>query len=341
MKGIAAGEPGQVQVVDFPDPRLETGGVVLAPLACGICSTDVKQVKQGAKDTKYALGHEVAGWVIAADPLSGWKIGQRVVAAPYLPCGKCFYCQHQQPALCEHLYDVCLYPGGLAEQIGIPAELARRGMFPIPDGLASDLAAISEPVGCVVKGLEDARQGSGDTVLVVGDGPMGLFTAAVARLQGASSVLVAGMTPSRLAFAAEHYADRVVDLSQEELLPVVKQATSGRGADVVMVAVSNGDALSQGIRCVRPGGVVNAFAGVSSGTQIPLDVRQLHYQQYYLTGSSGVCPEHLEKALNLIGQNPRVFSPMVTARFPFERSGEAVKYAMDRVGLKAVVTFKE
>ncbi len=339
MKGASAGKPGQVQIVEFPDIPLEAGEIMVAPLACGICTTDVKMVQQGAQDVKYALGHELAGKVVETTPESRWQIGQRVIVAPYLPCGGCYYCLHNQAALCTHLYDVTIYPGGLAERVKIPRPLAERGVFPIPNNVSDTIAALSEPVGCVIKGIEDSHFNDGDAVLVVGDGPMGLFSAAVARAYGAFPVIVAGMTPHRLEMAKGLYADVIVDITNESLVKTVQAHTDGRGADIVIVAVSNVDALTSGIEAVRPGGVVNAFAGVPNGSTLPLDIRKIHYQQYYLTGSSGLTPSHLEKALRLLGSKRIDFSPLVTAEFPFEAAAEAVAYASNRTGLKAVVTF--
>jgi L-iditol 2-dehydrogenase len=339
MRAAVAGLPGQVQIVEFPEPKLAPGELILAPLACGICSTDVKLVQRGAEEANYALGHELAGRVVAASQESRWSVGQRVVAVPYLPCGECFYCRHAQPTLCGRLFDTAFLPGALAEEIWVPSRISECGLFSIPDDLPDEIAALAEPVGCVVKGIQDANLQPGDTVLVVGDGPMGLFCATVARAYGAARVLVAGLTPSRLACAGEYYADQIIDLNQEELVGTVQDATEGRGADVVMVAVSDGEALLNGIKAVRPGGTVNAFAGVSNGVQIPLDVRKLHYQQFFLTGSFGLGPEHMAKALQLLGSGRIDVAPLITARFPFESVAEAVAYAADRTGLKPVVIF--
>lgn len=339
MRGYVAGNPGKVQVVDFPEPQAEAGDVILAPAACGICSTDVKQVSKGSTDHRYALGHEVVGKIQAASPDSRWKVGQRVAAVPYLPCGACYYCRHDQPTLCTNLFEITLQPGGLVERIRVPKELAQRGLFPIPDDLPDDLAVLAEPLGCIVKGIEDSGVKPGDSVLIIGDGPMGLMGAAVARAYAAYPVMVAGMLTHRLAVAGEHFADRVIDVSREDLHEVVRAQTGGRGADVVLATVSSGEALAIAIEAVRPGGVVNAFAGVSEGTGINLDVRKLHYQQYHLTGSFGVGPVHMAKALHLLHSRRLDGRPLVTARFPFEETPDAVAYSANRTGLKAIVQF--
>lgn len=326
--------------MDYPEPKAKDEDVILAASACGVCATDVKMVAKGAKDTRFALGHELAGRVLKASTSQAWKVGQRVAVAPYLPCDQCYYCKRGQPALCTHLYEISILPGGLAERVLVPAELARRGMFALPDELSDELAALAEPLGCAVKGLEDAHLQAGDSLVVIGDGPMGQLAAAAGKALGASQVIMAGMTPHRLQAAQSVFADRTVDIRQEDLKEVVAGCTEKRGADVVLVTVSSGETLADGIGVVRPGGWVNAFAGVPEGTRIELDVRKLHYLQYNLTGSSGLAPHNMKKALELLPSGAVDFSKIISACFPFPQVGEAVAYMENRLGLKAVVTFE-
>jgi len=339
LKGASAGQPGQVVLVDYPEPEAQEQDVILSSSACGVCATDVKMVQKGAKDTHFALGHELVGKVIKASSSQAWKVGQRVAVAPYLPCEQCYYCQHGQPALCTHLYDISILPGGMVERVLVPAELARRGMFALPDELSDELATLAEPLGCLVKGLKDAHLQAGDSLAVIGDGPMGQLAAAAGKALGCSVVVMAGMTEHRLKAAQGLFADRTVDISKENLKDAVGECTEKRGADVVLVTVSSGETLLDGIGLVRPGGWVNAFAGVPEGTFIELDVRKLHYQQFHLTGSSGLAPDNMEEALELL-QSPTVdFSRVISAHFLFPQVAEAVAYMEKRVGLKAIVTF--
>jgi L-iditol 2-dehydrogenase len=341
MKGAAAGLPGKIQILDFPEPEMGPGDVMLKTLACGICATDLKSVQKGSSDPQYALGHEIAGVVIEAGPQSGWKPGERVVAAPYLPCGNCSYCFAGQPTLCERLFQTYIYPGGLAEKVFVPSDLAKRGLIPLPSHLTDVHATLAEPLGCAIKGIEDARITPGQSVVVIGDGPMGVLSAAAARAYGAFPVILLGITSHRLDMARRHFADVVLDASQEDPVEVVRQYSGGRGVDVVIAAVSEGAVLETALRCVRPGGVVNAFAGVPDGTTIPLDVRKLHYRQYYLTGSFGTGPEHMAKAVHLLAHNKIDAAAVVTACFSFEQLNEALAYALQCTGLKAVVIFQD
>lgn len=341
MKAAAASQPGLVIIADFPEPVAGEGDVIVETLACGICATDVKLVQKGASEIKYALGHEMTGRIVHAPKEGQWKVGQHVVVAPYLPCGECYYCQHGQAALCTRLYEIFPLPGGLSERILVPAELARRGLFLVPPGMSDELAALAEPLGCVLMGLEASHLKAGDTLLVIGDGPMGQLTAAAGKALGTGLVIVAGMTDHRLACAQKYYADVVVDVTREDLKAVVGGRTSKRGADVVQVAVSSGEALTTGLDNVRPGGTVNSFAGVPDGTKIELDVRKVHYQQFYLTGSSGTTPEYMAKALAMLGSSKVDFSKVISASYLFPQVGEAVLYVERQLGLKSMVLFSK
>jgi len=303
--------------------------------------TDVKLVRAGYNGgPRYALGHELVGEVMAAGEGTKWRVGDRVVAAPYIPCGDCYYCQHGQPTLCPHLFENSLDPGGLAERVRIPRPLAERGLFPLPEGLPVEVAVLAEPVGCCIQAVEACGVSVGDAVLVVGDGPMGLMNAAVVRVWGASPVIVAGLTSHRLAVARKHYADAVVNVAEVDVGGFVAGLTAGRGADVVIIAVSSAQAVENGLTALRAGGVLNVFAGVPEGTSLPLDLRRLHYEQLHLTGSFGVGPTHIARALRLLTNGQVNGAPLITGRFPFERTPEAVAYAAGQVGLKAVVIFE-
>ena len=326
-------------IVDYPTPTVGEDDLLLAPSMCGVCATDVKQVKKGSNDKHFALGHEVVGRITKTSKSQNWKIGQRVAVAPYLPCGKCFYCKLGQEALCSNLYEVSISPGGMAEEILIPAELARRGTFALSDDFADEKAVLAEPLGCVLKGLEDSHFYAGGSLLVIGDGPMGQLAVAAGKALGAELIIMAGATDFRLQLAKEHFGVIGVDVTKADLKTEVLHQTENRGADCVLVSVSSGDTVADGIACVRPGGSVNAFAGVPDGIDISLDVRNLHYGQYHLTGSSGVTPKHMNKALELLHLQDVDFTKVITAAFPFDKAGDAVAYVSNRIGLKAIVTF--
>jgi L-iditol 2-dehydrogenase len=148
------------------------------------------------------------------------------------------------------------------------------------------------------------------------------------------------MTPARLTLASQTYADRVIDVRQENLAQEVKGVTEGRGADAVIVAVSSASAAESGLSALRRGGAFNMFAGTSEGTGMSLDLKKLHYDEWRLTGSFGAAPTHLQKAIDLLSAGSVDVAPLITGRFPFERSLDAVDHMMGLIGMKAVVLFE-
>lgn len=340
MRAVKAGEPGHAVWAIQETPQLGPGDLLVTPIACSICTSDLKLVRRGhSGPNPYALGHELVARVVQSDH-PHHPIGQRVVVAPYLPCGTCDFCRQDQPTLCEHLFENAPEPGGLAEWIRIPARLAEAGLVPVPESVSSDSAALTEPLACCVQALDSCRVSPGDVVLVVGDGPMGLLNAAAARAYGASLVVVAGLTPARLEVASRHYAERVLDVRSQDLTREIKALTSGRGADVVLVAVSSTDAAENGLRALRRGGRFNMFAGTPEGTHLPLDLHRLHYDELILTGSFGAAPSHLKHALDLIASGKVDLSPLITGRYPFDRALDALDHMATQAGLKAVVLFE-
>jgi L-iditol 2-dehydrogenase len=341
MKVPSVGTPGAVRWIEVDEPQIGPGEVLLQSLACGICTTDVKMVRRGSQNGRdYGLGHELVGRIVAAGDGTRWPIGKRVVAAPYVPCGVCAFCLRGQLVLCERLFEQGLYPGGLAERVRIPRPIAERGLFAVPDSLPSDIASLTEPIACCLQAAEACSITAGDAVLIVGDGPMGLMNAAVARIYGASLIIVAGLTPRRLKVAAEHYADAIVNVVEEDLTQRVKSMTQGRGADVVLVAVSSPGAVISGLDALRRGGILNVFAGVPGETMVPLDLRRLHYDELRITGSFGAAPQHLSQALCLLSRGQVNAAPLITGCFSFEQTPAAIEHAANQVGMKAVVVFQ-
>lgn len=340
MRAVKAGEPGHAAWTSQDIPQLGPGDLLVTPLACSICTSDIKMVRRGHDSPNpYALGHELVARVVQSDRPDR-PVGQRVVVAPYLPCGQCYHCLQDQPTLCEHLFEISPEPGGLAEWVRIPAPMAEGGLVPVPESVRSDVAALTEPLACCVQAVEACHVSHGDVVLVVGDGPMGLLNAAAARAYGAGLVVVAGMTPSRLELAGRFYADRVLDVRIQDLAGEVKALTSGRGADAVMVAVSAADAAENGLSALRRGGQFNMFAGTAEGTQMPLDLRRLHYDELTLTGSFGAAPSHLKRALDLIVSGQVDLSPLITGRYSFDMALDALDHMATQAGMKAVVLFE-
>lgn len=338
MKALAYRGPGSLQLEDMPMPRAEAGALLVRVATCGICATDLKTYVRGHPKIKpgSGLGHEVAGTIVEAPDSGPWRPGQRVAVAPYVPCEACPACARGRFTLCRHLFEHPLDPGGFSEFVRVPPRIAAGGVVELPDALGFDAACLAEPVACCLHGLKEVGFRPGDSVLVVGDGIMGLMQAALARAQGAARVMLSGMTPARLAIAGA-VADVVIDARTDSVSEAVAAATAGEGADVVMVSVADARVAEQALALVRKGGSINLFAGMPQGATLPLDMNRIHYDEVRLTGSFGFAPQDFREALALLADGRLPVDRLITGTVPLADTVPAIERLARFDGVKTVV----
>jgi L-iditol 2-dehydrogenase len=292
-----------VRVERVPLAALGLGEVRVRIRAALTCGTDVKVYRRGYHARMIRppalFGHEFAGVIEAVGAeVTGWKIGDRVVAANSAPCGGCVYCRRDLPELCE---DLLFLNGAYAERITVPARVVDKNLLRLPDGVSFEAAALTEPLACVVHGMEAAPVAAGSNVVVLGLGPIGLLFVRLCVLAGAQ-VLAVGRRAARLDLAARLGAAEVIDESEcSDLAATVRARTEeGIGADMVIEAVGTPAAWETAIALVRKAGVVSLFGGCPAGTSIPLDTHRLHYDEITLVGAFHHTPYTVCKALQLI-----------------------------------------
>jgi len=338
MKSLRYYGPGNIKVEESPTPSVGSGEVLVAVETCGVCATDVKTFLRGHPKIQpgSGLGHEVSGVIVEAPPSSRWKLGTRVTVAPYVPCGKCEQCRRGRFSLCPHLFDELLDPGGFSEFVRVPPRLAERGMIALPDGVPFEASSFAEPVACCLHAFASIDVKPGDSLLVIGDGVMGLLQAEIGRVLGARPVMLSGMMPERLAKARE-IADVVVDVRSEDVGEVVQSETKGEGADKVLVSVADTKAAHSAIGMVRKGGAVNLFAGMPSGSTLALDMNRIHYDEIMLTGSFGFGPEDFRSAIDLIASGKLNVTRLITSSIPLSHTIGALEKLARQEGLKTIV----
>jgi L-iditol 2-dehydrogenase len=247
------------------------------------------------------FGHELGGDIVAmGKDVRGFKMGQRVVAANSAPCGACFYCQHNQENLCE---DLLFNNGAYAEYIRIPERIVRRNMYEVPDHVSYQDAALVEPLACVLRGLEESGVRPGDTVAVIGLGPIGMMFVRLAKAVCNARVIAIGRRPQQLLRASRMGADEtVLNCDGADVVGPVHEMTGGRGADVVIEAVGLPEVWQLAIKLLRRGGVVNFFGGCPDGTNLSLDTNLLHYSELTCKASFHHTPALIKKALELVSR---------------------------------------
>jgi len=334
MSALRYHEPGKVVVEDVDIPTLEAGDLLIEVAACGICATDVKTFVRGHPKIKRGaiLGHEIAGVVV--NSAAGYGPGDRVAIAPYCPCGECRYCLRDQPTLCETLFSHAIEPGGFTEYIRVPAAYISDLVAKVPDHLSLDIASLAEPLACCVHALERSGLRAGDSILVIGDGPMGLMQAEVARAMGAETVVLSGMTTHRLSHASE-FAD-TIDVRTENLESTVRRLLP-EGADVVVVSVPFAEIVTTAITLTRRGGVVELFAGMPSDSVVSVAAHPIHYEGIRVQGTFGFAPEHFRTALKWLAEGTINGSRLVTGRVEINDVANALAGASRHEGIKTVM----
>ncbi len=311
--------------------------------ACAVCGSDWKAYKAGNPRMKppITIGHEFTGLVetVGAN-VAGFAVGDRVVMATSISCGECLFCRRGWRNLCTDLRPMGFhYPGGMAEFVTIPARGVQQGhVVKVPPAVPPTHAALSEPVSCCVNAVENCAVTDGDVVAVLGAGPMGILNACVAREYGAAKIILSEVNPVRLTQAKAFGFDRLVDPAAEDLADVVRQATGGYGADVVMVAAPAAQPQEQAVTLARKRGTVCLFASLPAGnSMLQVDSRPIHYGELRVIGSSDSTAAHVRRAVELIagGSLPidRIASHVlrlddIHRAFALMESGEALRVVL-------------
>jgi L-iditol 2-dehydrogenase len=316
-------------------PKLDRGDVLVRVRAALTCGTDVKVFRRGyhAKMIRppALFGHELAGDVAAVgSEVSGFHVGQRVVAANSAPCGACYYCERGQENLCE---DLLFNNGAYAEYIRIPNRIVAKNMHEIPAHVSYQDAALVEPLACVMRGLEESGVKPGDTVAIIGLGPIGMMFVRLAKAVYNARVIAIGRRRSQLDRAAGMGADEVV-LNEEgsDVVTPVQRLTGGRGADVVIEAVGLPEVWQLAIKLLRRGGVVNFFGGCPEGTDVPVDAGLLHYSELTLKASFHHTPALIRQALDIISRGRVTARDLVNRVEPLSNLLEVMQHLMSHNG---------
>ena len=286
----------------IPVPQLQPGELLVRVEAALTCGTDLKVFLRGYHERMIqppaVFGHEFAGKVVASEN-GRFPPGTRIVAANSAPCRDCYFCRLDKPNLCS---DLLFANGAYAEYVRIPSRIVEENCLPLPQDLAGVKAALVEPLACAVKGVEDVQIKSGEKVLVIGAGPLGLMLARLSVLAGAEVTTVDDQS-DRLAVAAElgvtnmvaeRLSPRLVERLRDDFTPY------NLGFDCVIEAVGKPETWNHAVELVRPGGRVNLFGGCPRGTELRVDTTRLHYDEIRIYASFHHTPETVRKALEFI-----------------------------------------
>jgi L-iditol 2-dehydrogenase len=306
-----------VRIERVPIPAAGKGEIVIRVHAALTCGTDLKVFRRGYHARMIAppalFGHELAGVVHETGAgVRGFKPGMRVVALNSAPCGACYWCVRKQENLCE---DLLFNNGAYAEYIRIPARIVAKNTLIVPQSLPLEHAALTEPLACVVRGLEETGAKRGDSVVVIGAGPIGLMFMHVAQLSGMKVIAVV-KRDEQIASATTFGASHVVQTGAVvDAVAAVRDLTADqRGVDVAIEAVATPLTWQWAVDMVRRGGTVNFFGGCAAGTKVEIDTDRLHYNDITLKASFHHTPAACRKAFDLLASGRFKCSEYITGR---------------------------
>ena len=332
-----------IQIHEINIPNIKEDEILIKIRACGICGSDVRSYYKGVEGRykiPVILGHEVSGEVFKiGGEIDDFVVGDRVAVAPIYGCGKCSFCVSGQENLCKEVTIFgCTVDGAFAEYMKIPAQAIPRGaLVRIPDGLSDEEAALIEPFSCCLHGVLRANVRPGDTVLVIGAGPIGLAHMKLLRLLGASYIIASDVIDSRLEVAKKFGADMAINPQRKDSLTKIKELTESKGVDAVIVAVGNPEAITQGLKMVRRGGTVVLFGGCPPNTVVQVDPNFIHYSDITIVGSIDATMDEFHRAVSLVSAaDTKTF---ITHRFTLESIKDAMEISKSREALKAVIKF--
>ena len=324
----------------IPDPK--ENEILIKVKSCAICGTDIKVFHHGHKHIVFPriTGHEVSGVVFKVGKnIKEYKEGDRVAVAPAIPCGKCYYCRKGQQTMCDNLKAIGYhYDGGFAEYMLVPEDAVLNGCVnKIPDNLPFEIASIAEPLACVINGQILSRIEIGDTVLILGAGPIGILHSLLAKINGASKIILADISEERIK-EAEFTGVYLIDMNKKDIYQEVKKITDGHMADKVIVAVGSKNAQELSLKLVAKRGSINFFGGLPKESPfIQFDSNLLHYGEFFVVGTHGSTPLHNKIAIELLSSGRINVEKLITHKLSLEKIKDGFEIVENKKGLKVLI----
>jgi L-iditol 2-dehydrogenase len=321
-----------VRLETVPVPQMGRGEVLLRVHTCGICGTDLKKIATGSHSAPRIFGHETSGVIAAVgEGVRGFQPGDRVVVFHHIPCRDCYYCRHKTFAQCETYKKVGCTAGfepsggGFAEYVRVMDWIVREGTVRIPDTVSFEQACFVEPVNTCMKGIETLQLEKGETVLVIGQGPIGILLSILAQRAGAG-VITSDLYPQRLTISKTFGLGKNIDASRSETVRAVREQTEGRGADAAILAVAGNGLIRSAMDGVRPGGRVLLFAQTVHG-EATIDPAAVCVDEKTLLGSYSASVALQEESVRFVMNREMDLEPLISHRFPLASAVEALNLA--------------
>jgi len=330
-----------IRIEDKPKPKIHHDEILVEMKACGICGSDLMEWYLRNR-APLVLGHEPAGLIVEAGKrVEGFEVGDRVFVHHHVACLKCHYCKRGDYTMCQQFSQTHIEPGGFAEHFRVPAPNLQIDTLKLPSNVSYEEATLIEPVGCCIRAQNKCNIQKGDTMAVIGAGPSGIIHVMLAKMSGATKTIVSDTVEYRLKAAKRFGADLTVNPQREKLTERVKDATEGRGADVVIVTAPNVKALEDGIQICRKGGTLCLFAPTQPLEQARLSPHRLFFSEITIVPSYSTSHIETRLALQLISSGRIKTKELITHRFPLSQTVEAFKTAAKSKECLKVIVLNE
>jgi L-iditol 2-dehydrogenase len=321
-----------VRLETVPVPEIGPGEVLVRIHTCGICGTDLKKISTGSHSAPRIFGHEMSGQIVASGQgVTNFQIGDRVMVFHHIPCGQCYYCRHKVFAQCPVYKKVGASAGfepsggGFAEYIRVMDWIVRKGMVKIPNHVSYEQASFIEPVNTCMKAVQSLGLEPDETVLVIGQGPIGIILAVLAKRTGAT-VVTSDLYPQRLTISSSYGLRPNINASSEDPAKRVRELTEGRGADAVILATAGNSLIRPAMDAARPGGRILLFAQTQRG-EVAIDPGAVCLDEKTLLGSYSASVDLQDENVRLVFEGGIDFSRLITHRFSLEQAVEALQLA--------------
>ena len=332
-----------ISVEEAPEPQCGPCEAILKVESCAVCGSDLRILHHGNDRVSYpaVMGHEIAGQIVeVGEDTSRVKVGDRVALGADVPCGRCYWCQNGMGTNCDINYAVGYqFPGGFQEYMKLNETILNYGpVTRIPDCVSYDAAALAEPLACAINGLELARYSLGQSLGVIGLGPIGCMMLELSKVFGSSRVFAVQRSRRRLEMARSFRPDaRFISTEEEDAVKTVMEETGGAGLEVIVTTAGTVKAHEDAIKMVAHRGYVNLFGGLKNQPKLCIDSNIIHYRECFVMGSHGSLPRHHEKAMDLIAGGCVQAEKYVSKTFPLSEIKAAFEYHESRQGLKTIV----
>ncbi len=321
-----------VRLETVPVPKIGPGEILVRVHTCGVCGTDLKKIATGSHAAPRIFGHETSGEVAAVgEGVGKFRVGDRVVVFHHIPCRTCYYCRHKTFAQCLTYKKVGCTAGfepsggGFAEYVRVMDWIVEQGTVRIPDEVSFEQACFVEPVNTCMKGIEALRLTPGETVLTIGQGPIGIILSVLARRAGAT-VITSDLYAERLKISKSLRFERTIDASQQDVVSSVRERTEGRGADAVILAVGSNALIRPAMDAARPGGRVLLFAQTQHG-EVVIDPAAVCVDEKALVGSYSASVDLQEESVDFVMNREMDLEKLISHRFSLRDAAQALEFA--------------